>query len=188
MVDVVFSSWYDGCSGEERMTMTKKDKYYIDLIKGVGILLEESRKKVYYEVNSILVKTYWEIGRRIVEFEQRGKEKAEYGSVLLDRLSMDLKLRYGKGFSRRNLLDMRKFYLKYQKRQTLSAKLGWSHYIELLGIDDNMERTFYETECLRGMWSIRELRRQIDSALFHRLALSKSKEEILRKRFLWIKT
>jgi hypothetical protein len=84
------------------------------------------------------VKANWEIGRHIVEFEQQGQERAEYGSDLLVRLSMDLKLRYGKGFGRRNILDMRRFYLAYQKWQTVSAKLSWSHYISLIGVTDNM--------------------------------------------------
>ncbi len=104
----------------------KEKKDYHHLIKAVGQLLEEARRKVYREVNSILVDTYWEIGRRIVEFEQQGKEKAEYGSQLLDKLCKDLKEHYGKGFSRSNLYLMRLFYLKYPKIQTASGKLSWN--------------------------------------------------------------
>ncbi len=159
--------------------MVSSSRGYNELITTVGVLLEEARKKVYIEINSVLVKTYWEIGKQIVEFEQQGEQKAEYGSGLLDRLSADLKLRYGKGFSRRNLLTMRTLYLRYKKWQTLSAKLGWSHYLELLELDNDLERDFYEKQCITEKWSVRELRRQIDSALFQRLALSKNKEQIL---------
>src|SRR3972149_841042 len=113
-----------------------KDKYP-SLISDIGNLLEQGRTQAYHAVNDILVKTYWAIGKRIVEFEQRGKEKAEYGSALLENLSKDLKLRHGKGFSKSNLVYMRLFYLKYQKSETLSHQLSWSHYFELLKIEDD---------------------------------------------------
>ncbi len=135
---------------------------------------------MYTEINSVLVKTYWEIGRQIVEFEQKGKEKAAYGSALLDRLSVDLKLRYGKGFSRSNLYLIRLLYVKYPKIQTLSGKLGWSHYAELLGVSDDLARSFYEKQCVNESWTIRELSRQINSMLFERVALSKNKKEVLK--------
>jgi len=157
-----------------------KDNDYNQLISSVGVLLEQARKDVYYQINQILVKTYWEIGKRIVEFEQKGKEKAEYGSGLLDKLSKDLKLKYGKGFSRRNVLDMRRFYINYSKWQTVSSKLSWSHYIELLGLEDSLERGFYEKQCLMERWSVRELVRQKNSALFQRLALSKNSTELVK--------
>lgn len=119
-------------------------KNYRGLITEIGILLEQGRKQAYYAVNNILVKTYWEIGKKIVEYEQKGKERAEYGTALLENISKDLNQKYGKGFSRRNLLDMRRFYLNYQIWQTVSAKLPWSHYVELLAIEDHLERSFYE--------------------------------------------
>lgn len=107
-------------------------KEYNHLIIQIGSLLANGRKQAYCAVNHILVKTYWEIGKRIVEYEQQGKEKAEYGSGLLNRLSKDLKLKYGRGFSRRNVLDMRRFYLTYPIWQTVSAELSWSHYIDVI--------------------------------------------------------
>lgn len=146
---------------------------YNRMLDRIGAILEEGRKNAHTAVNRILVKTYWEIGKEIVEYEQKGKEKADYGSELLDRVSMDLKTRYGKGFSRRNVLDMRRFYLDYRKWQTVSAKLGWSHYTLLLSLSDNMAKNFYEKQCIRDNWSVRELKRQIKSALFQRIALSK---------------
>lgn len=153
---------------------------YSLLINSIGVLLEEGRRHAYHAVNSILVKTYWEIGKRIVEYEQEGKERAEYGSSLLDTLSNDLKQRYGKGFSRRNILDMRRFYIFYPKWQTVSAKLSWSHYVALLSIEEDYERGFYEKQSLNENWSLRQLERQIDSSLFQRIALSKNKKEVLK--------
>src|SRR3989344_7711451 len=163
-----------------KMTELIKKKAYEQLIADIGVLLEEARKKVYAHINQDLVKTYWELGRRIVEYEQKGEERAEYGSELLERISQDLRQRYGKGFGRRNVLDMRRFYLTYKKWQTVSAELSWSHYIELLSIDNELDRNFYEKECQNERWSLRELKRQIDSALFHRLAVSKNKEGVLK--------
>ncbi len=152
---------------------------YSSLIDSIGIILEHGRKQAYQIVNSILVRAYWEIGKEIIEYEQKGKDRAEYGSRLLDNLSIDLKQMYGKGFSRRNILDMRRFYLNYQNWQTVSAELGWSHYIELLGIDDGLERSFYEKQSINEKWSVRELTRQINSSLFYRIALSKKKKKVL---------
>jgi predicted nuclease of restriction endonuclease-like (RecB) superfamily len=149
------------------------------MLDKIGAILEGGRQKAYTAVKNTLVITYWEIGREVVEYEQKGKEKAEYGSELLDKLSIDLKMRYGKGFSRRNVLDMRRFYLAYRKWQTVSAKLSWSHYTLLLSVSDEMARNFYEKQCVIDKWSIRELKRQIQSALFQRIALSKDKKGVL---------
>jgi len=123
-------------------------------------LLAEGRKKAFQQVNTILVETYWSIGRRIVEYEQAGKEKADYGSRLLKDLSRDLGHKYGKGFSKSNIYMMRVLYLTYPKFQTLSGKLSWSHYTELLSISDDLSRSFYETQCIKENWSVRELKRQ----------------------------
>ncbi len=152
---------------------------YTSLIRAVGKLLESGRKQAYQAVNNILVQTYWEIGRKIVEYEQEGKERAEYGSSLLNNLAQDLKQKYGKGFSKSNTYLMRQFYLNYPKFQTVSGKLSWSHYSELLSIEEDISRHFYERQCLQENWSVRELKRQINSALFHRIALSKDKKGII---------
>ena len=152
---------------------------YSVLIHSIGSLLERGRKQAYRAVNEILVKTYWEIGKQIVAYEQKGKEKAEYGSALLDNLSKDLKLRCGKGFSKSNVYLMRMFYLKYQKFQTLSGKLSWSHYAEILSINEDTARQFYENQSSKENWSVRELKRQINSALFHRVALSKDNKGVI---------
>ena len=155
-------------------------KQYNSLIKEIGQLLSEGRKQAFQAVDNILVKTYWNIGRRIVEHEQQGEEKAEYGSRLLKDLSRDLKIKYGRGFSKSNIYLMRLFYLKYEKFQTVSGKLSWSHYSELLSISDDLSRSFYEKQCINENWSVRELKRQRSSGLFERLALSKDKKGILQ--------
>ena len=153
---------------------------YKALLQHVGKTLESGRSKALAAVNSAAVATYWEIGRNIVEYEQAGSAKAEYGSELLRRLSRDLTEIYGKGFSHSNLVYMRKLFLAYPKSQTLSDFLSWSQYIELLKIDDPLERAFYEKEAESEHWGVRELKRQMISMLFHRLALSSDREEVLR--------
>jgi predicted nuclease of restriction endonuclease-like (RecB) superfamily len=160
--------------------MELQQKEYKQLIEGIGRLLMAGRDKAAHEVNSALVQTYWGIGQYIVEFEQRGKEKAAYGSHLLDILASDLTEAYGKGFSRSNLLYMRKFYLSFPKRETVSHKLAWSHYFELLKADSDLEIKFYTKQCEKDKWSVRELKRQMKSMLFHRLALSTDKQGILK--------
>ncbi|MDD3077628.1 MAG: PDDEXK nuclease domain-containing protein [Paludibacter sp.] len=155
-------------------------KPYNDLIHQIGILLSESRQKAIQSVNTILVQTYWEIGQHIVEYEQKGNIRAEYGSQLLDNLSKDLTLNFGKGFSRSNLFQIRQFYLRFPKIQTLSGQLTWSHYTEILKADSELEISFYTKQCEKERWSVRELKRQMKSMLFHRIALSKDKEGVLK--------
>jgi len=153
---------------------------YPKLLDDIGILLEKGRQTVARHTNTILVETYWHIGCSIVEFEQHGNKTAKYGTNLLRNLSKDLKIRYGKGFSRSNLQLMRILYLKYPKCQTLSGKLGWSKYCELLSVSDDLARSFYEKQCISENWSVRELKRQINSSLFERVALSKDKAGVIK--------
>ncbi len=153
---------------------------YQELLQHVGDTLEQGRSRAASAVNTAVVATYWEIGRQIVEYEQGGSAKAEYGSALLKKLSRDLTDLYGSGFGMSNINKMRKLYLTYPILQTVSAKLSWSHYVELLKIDDPLERSFYEKEAESEHWGVRELKRQMDSMLFHRLALSTDRAEVLR--------
>jgi hypothetical protein len=181
------------------------------LFQQVVELLHNARQQVLRTVNSTMVYTYFEIGRMIVEEEQSGKDRAEYGKQILKGLSEQLTNEFGKGFSLRNLEQIRKFYIVYsnsatvlrifdiQKTQTLSAQLSdgisqtvsadlnsqtllsifrltWSHYSFLMRIDDEKERRFYEIESEKYNWSVRELKRQYDTALYARLALSRDKE------------
>ena len=159
---------------------TESNHYYQQLINDIGKLLIDARGRVASTTNTILVNTYWQIGQYIVEFEQKGKAKAIYGDELINRLSADLRLKYGKGFSRSNLFTIRQFYLRFPKVQTLSGLLSWSHYIEILKIEDSLEMDFYIKQCEKEHWSVRELKRQRDSMLFHRLAIGKGKERILQ--------
>lgn len=145
-------------------------------------LLENARKNVAQQVNTQLLTTYWNIGRIIVEYEQQNQIRADYGKQTLRELSKELTREFGKGFSRSNLQNMRAFYLAYEKCQTVSGKLSWSHYCELLSITDENKRSFYEKESINSGWSVRELKRQIDSSLYERLLLSSgdaNKEKIL---------
>ncbi|OIO35695.1 MAG: hypothetical protein COZ37_03080 [bacterium (Candidatus Ratteibacteria) CG_4_10_14_3_um_filter_41_18] len=155
-------------------------KNYQNLLDSIGNLLQEARRKTYQQINSILTKTYWEIGRHIVVYEQENNEKADYGSKLLDMMAKDLRKKYGKGFSRSNVFNFRRFYLKYPKIQALPGFLSWTHIVLLLSIEDNLARSFYEKECIVSHWSTRELERQINSALFERIALSKDKKGVLK--------
>lgn len=160
--------------------MEIQENKYQSLIEQIGELLQSGRQKAIQSVNTILVQTYWQIGRYIVEFEQHGNERAEYGTQLFERLSKDLTMAYGKGFSRSNLLYMRKLYLSFQISETLSHKLTWSHYFEILKADSELEIGFYSKQCENENWSVRELKRQMKSSLFERIALSKDKDGVLK--------
>lgn len=156
-----------------------KNKYN-ELLNSIGSTLQRARENAVKAINNELVRANWEIGRNIVEYEQHGKEKAEYGSSLLTNLAKDLKLKHGKGFSKSNIYLCRQFFIKYPKFQTVSGKLSWSHYSELLTVSDDLARSFYEKQAIKENWSLREMKRQIDAALFQRLALSKDKKGVLQ--------
>jgi predicted nuclease of restriction endonuclease-like (RecB) superfamily len=155
------------------------NKKYTKLIQDIGHSISRARENAARAVNTELLKGNWEIGRHIVEYEQDGSERAEYGSELLGKLSKDLTARFGKGFGRRNVLDMRRFYLTHEKWQTVSAKLSWSHYIELMSIGDDKARQFYEQQCINENWSVRELEKQKDSLLYERRRLGGKKKKAL---------
>ena len=158
----------------------KKDIY--EEIRG---LLKSARKNIVSTINSTMTKTYFLIGKRIVEEEQNGNERAIYGENLIKNLSKKLTNEFGKGFSERNIEQMRKFYKTYSISQTVSAefKLSWSHYLILMRMENIEERNFYEIESIQNNWSLRELKRQIDSALYERLVLSKDKEKVKELAF-----
>ena len=163
-------------------------------------IIDAARDSVARSVNAAMTAAYWLIGHRIVEFEQSGEERAEYGAALIERLAEDLTGRFGRGFSRQNVQNMRLFYLSYppgQICQTVSGKfetpsvevgfddllaaftLPWSAYVRLLSVRSESAREFYETEALRGGWSVRQLDRQIGSQFYERTALSKSRAAML---------
>lgn len=208
----------------ERLQPTSRS--YGGLLTGISDLLDQARRTAARTVNTILAATYWEIGWRIVEFEQDGMERAEYGASLLQRLSFDLNQRFGRGFSRSNLQQMRLFYLGWQICQTPSGKsegrvrvrrgvpsvsemgleggsencaiapgmradgsgvltimfpLPWSHYVRLMSVEEEQARVFYESEAIRGGWSVRQLDRQISTQFFERTARSKQQAVMLAR-------
>lgn len=152
---------------------------YHNLIEKIGVIYNSAKQTVANAVNIEMLNVYWNIGKFIIEFEQNGNAKAKYGERLLENISTDLKTKYGKGFSRTNLTYMRLFYIKYPKRETVSHKLTWSHYFELLKIENNTSREFYLNQVIIENWTVRELKRQKKTGLFERLALSKDKEKVL---------
>ena len=150
------------------------------LYQDIKKLLQSSKNKLYQTINTTMTQTYYDIGKRIVEEEQGGVARAEYGVALLKNLSQELIKEFRKGYSEQNLKNMRQFFLIYQKRQTLSSefKLSWSHYIFLTRIENIDERNFYEIEAIENSWSLRELKRQFNTGLFERLSLSKDKLKV----------
>lgn len=155
------------------------DPEYARLVSLISNLWEEAKAKAAIAVNTELLDANWKTGQYIVEFEQGGNPKAKYGEKLITNLAKDLTRLRGKGFSRSNLIYMRKLYLTFPKSETLSHQLTWSHYFELLKCDDLLEMQFYMKECIKEGWKVRELKRQINSSLFQRLALSTDKEGVL---------
>lgn len=166
---------------------------YNNLLDKIGEILREARTKVVREINKAQVLAYREIGREIVEFEQKGKTRGEYGEQLIERLSRDMTEKFGRGFSPTNLKMMRLFYQSFPIRQTLSDEsqklqtpsakfepmLSWSHYCELLKVEEPLARSFYKKDAIQNNWSVRELKRQINSMLFERLALSKDTKAVM---------
>ena len=155
-----------------------EDSEYVRLVSLISGLWDKAKENAAFVVNTELLEASWETGRYIVEYEQHGNVKAEYGKQLLTNLSKDLTRLRGKGYSRSNLFNMRLFYVRFPKIQTVSGQLTWSHYLELLKCGDPLKMQFYLKECIKEGWRVRELKRQINSFLFLRLALSTDKEEM----------
>ncbi len=192
------------------------DTSYRAVCGDVSKIIDAARESAARSVNAAMTAAYWLVGRRIVEFEQSGEDRAEYGAALIERLAEDLTVQFGRGFSRQNVQNMRLFYLAYPPeriRQTVSGKLArlpereilqtpsggfeapsievglddlltafplpWSAYVRLLSVRSESARDFYETEALRGGWSVRQLDRQIGSQFYERTALSKNRAAML---------
>lgn len=155
------------------------DNEYRNLVDSIDQLWISAKERAVRSINTELLNANWNTGKYIVEYEQKGNVRAEYGKQLLASLSKDLTAKRGKGFSRSNLIYMRKFYLTFPKSETLTHELTWSHYFELLKCEDSLEMKFYMNECIKENWKVRELKRQIKSSLFQRLALSTDKESVL---------
>ena len=155
--------------------LKSNEKVISDMYREISNIITSNKTKMIYQINNTLVKTNFMIGKIIVENEQNGNIRAEYGKDVLKKLSKKLTNKFGSGYSLSGLYNMRLFYEKYKKFQPLAGKLSWSHYCYLIYIEDDAERLFYENECIKSRWSKRELKRQIDSALFQRLLLSNGK-------------
>lgn len=180
---------------KKSLDINSLDKDYNHLLKNVVELLEEARRTSARSVNSIMTATYWEVGRRIVELEQNGEKKAEYGKAIIKNLSIDLTVKFGRGFGWRNIYQMRQFYTAHPFEKILQTPsaildiadiakhfpLPWSQYVRLLSVKNSEARAFYETEALRGGWSERQLDRQISSMFYERTALSKNKAAMMKK-------
>lgn len=147
--------------------------------QNIAAILETARANAYRAVNDVMVQAYWEIGRVIVEEEQRGKKRADYGKTLITELARRLTADFGKGFTKTNLFYMRQFYLTFPKFHALRGELSWTHYRLLLRVEKETARSFYLNEAVNSRWSTRELERQINSLLYERLALSRGKEKVL---------
>jgi predicted nuclease of restriction endonuclease-like (RecB) superfamily len=156
------------------------NKTYQALVEQISLTCRAGQLRAVQAVNAELIDTYWQVGQHIVEFELHGQARAAYGATLIASLAKDLGLRHGRGFSRSNLVYMRQLYLRYLIGQKPSHQLSWSHYVELLKLDDDLERGFYEKQAIAERWSVPELKRQKASGLFLRLAASKDKAGILK--------
>ncbi|MFH1846614.1 MAG: PDDEXK nuclease domain-containing protein [Candidatus Omnitrophota bacterium] len=146
----------------------------------IRVIIEKARGNIERVINTEMVMAYWNVGKEIVEEDQRGKKRAEYGRFVLKELSEKLTAEFGKGFDESNLRNIRMFYRTYPKRDALRHKLSWTQYRILMRIDKPEARSFYEAECVANNWSVRELERQKGSFLYERLALSKDKKGVMR--------
>ncbi len=156
-------------------SMLGSDSLFIRIHK----ILEEARNKVYRTANTEMLSAYWNVGRKIMEEEQKGKERAAYGSALIKGLSIKLTKEYGKGFTETNLKYMRQFYQTFEKSHALRDELSWTHYRLLLKVEKEDAREFYMKETITGNWSTRQLERQINSLYFDRLLMSKDKKGLM---------
>ena len=167
---------------ESRLNASKRPpgEPLLDTLYGqVREILALARDKAWLSVNTVMVEAYWEVGRVIVEDEQAGKGRADYGKRVLEGLAQRLAIEFGKGFDQSNLRNMRSFFLSYPIRDALRRELSWTHYRLLLRVDKPDARSFYEAEAINARWSTRELERQINSLLFERLALSRDKAGVM---------
>ncbi len=160
---------------DKNITVSKSKGDFYDQVKTI---LQLARDRAYTQVNFIMVEAYWHIGQQIVEEEQRGEDRAKYGSYLIKELSQRLTAEFGKGFSKRNLHQMVKFYLSFPIVQTLSAQLTWSHYLLLLRLESKKAREWYIEETIQSTWSVRALERQIGTHYYERILASKELESV----------
>ena len=153
-------------------SIVKKD----DLYTNIKNILQTARDTAYKQVNFTMVEAYWNIGKQIVQEEQNGNDRAQYGKKIIKELSIKLTNDFGKGFSARNIRNMRQFYLVFQKWQTVSAKLSWSHYQLIIRVPNQEAREYYIKETAQCNWNVRALERQIGTHYYERIIASKDKK------------
>jgi predicted nuclease of restriction endonuclease-like (RecB) superfamily len=155
------------------------DTLSINLLHDIRLLLTQARKTLVQSVNTAMVQTYWQIGRLIVEDEQQGQNRAEYGKQVLAQLAESLTVEFGKGFDARNLRNMRRFYLECPIWNAVRTELSWTHYRTLISIENKQARAWYENECIANHWSVRALERQISTLYYERLLASSDKAPVI---------
>jgi len=160
------------------MQIQKFNSTFYEELKSI---IHQSKNQIYRQVNTTMVKTYWEIGRMIIEEEQQGKERAEYGKFLIKELSKQLSIDFGKGFDERNLRNMRLFYQTFPNWNAVRTELTWTHLRSLISISSVESRAFYANECIDNNWSTRQLDRQINSFYYERILSSQNKELVKRE-------
>lgn len=151
------------------------------LLADIRQLLTQARQTLVQSVNSVMVQTYWQIGRLIVEHEQQGQARAEYGKQALEQLAQSLTAEFGKGFDARNLRNMRRFYAEYPIWNAVRTELSWTHYRTLIGIENPAARAWYTDECIANHWSVRALERQIDKLYYERLLASRDQTPVIQE-------
>jgi predicted nuclease of restriction endonuclease-like (RecB) superfamily len=163
---------------DKNITVSKSKGDFYDQVKTI---LQSARDRAYTQVNFIMVEAYWHIGQQIVEEEQKGKERADYGAYLIKELSKSLTADFGKGFGKRNIYNMKKFYFAFPKVQALSAQLTWSHYVLLLRVENPKAREYYIEECVKSNWGTRALERQIGTHYYERILASREKAPVIQE-------
>lgn len=151
------------------------------LLNDIRELLTHARQTLVQTVNTAMVQTYWHVGRLIVEHEQKGQARAEYGKQVLEQLAQNLTTEFGKGFDASNLRNMRRFYMAYPIQETLSLKLSWSHYCKIIRIENPSARDWYANECINNQWSVRALERQISKLYYERLLASNDQAPVIKE-------
>ena len=162
----------------ENLTLASQGSNEEQLFVQIKQMLDNARRQISRAVNSTTVEAYWQVGRYIVEYEQQGNVKAEYGKGVIERLSKRLTQEYGGGFSVTNIRYMRQFYLFFPIRHTVCDELSWSHYRHLIRVENEAARNYYMSECVAENWSVRQLERQINTMFYERMLASRDKDKV----------
>lgn len=163
---------------EDNITLASLGNNEEQLFAQIKQMLDNARRQIARTVNTATIDAYWQVGKYIVEYEQQGKARAEYGKGVIQRLSKRLMAEYGGGFTTTNLKVMRRFYLLYPKGHTVCDELSWSHYRHLIKVENEAARNYYMSECVAENWSVRQLERQINTMFYERMLASRDKDKV----------